>query len=142
MRVSISRHPQCFDIEFDQDLPLFPEPNRPRYSSRGDYVFSRDLNLDAYASQMAAANAGVIPVELPGEPRLAYREFLTELVTIPGLVGIFSANRYCLRIHAGRHFETARMASQLAAVIHRWFYPDQDANYTVLDSSGEVVEQR
>jgi len=140
MRVSISRHPQCFDIEFDQDLPLFPEPNRPRYTSRGDYIFSRDLNLDAYASQMAAANAGCMPVELPGEPRHAYREFLSELVTIPGLVGIFSTNRYCLRIHAGRHFKPAQIASQLATVIRRWFYPDQEGRYTVLGSSGELVE--
>jgi hypothetical protein len=81
-----------------------------------------------------------MPVELPGEPRHAYREFLSELVTIPGLVGIFSTNRYCLRIHAGRHFKPAQIASQLATVIRRWFYPDQEGRYTVLGSSGELVE--
>lgn len=141
MRVSISRHPQFFEIEFDQDLPLFPEPNRPKFSSRDDYLCSRALDLDAYASQMATANAGCIPFELPGESRQAYREFLTELVLIPGLVGIFSANRYSLRIHAGRHFDASRIASLVATVVRRWFYPNQEARYTVLGSSGEVIEQ-
>jgi hypothetical protein len=82
MKISTSRLQPFFDIEFDQDLPLFPEPIRPRYSGRDGYLFSRALDLNAYATQLAAENAGCLPFELSGDPQQAYREFLTDLVVI------------------------------------------------------------
>ena len=140
MKISTSRLQPFFDIEFDQDLPLFPEPIRPRYSGRDGYLFSRALDLDAYATQLTAENAGCIPFELSGDPQQAYREFLTDLLLIPGLVGIVSANRYSLKIHAGRHFEECRIASRVADVVRRHFYPEGEPQFVVTGISGQIAE--
>ena len=141
MKISTSRIQPFFDIEFDQDLPLFPEPIRPRYSGRDGYLFSRALDLNAYATQLAAENAGCLPFELSGDPQQAYREFLTDLVVIPGLIGIISANRYSLRIQAGRHFEAIQIASLVADVVHRHFYPEEEPQFVVTGISGQIAEQ-
>jgi len=141
MKISASRLQPFFDIEFDRDLPLFPEPIRPKFSGRDGYLFSRAQDLDAYATQMATENAGCIPFELPGEPQQAYGEFLTDLVVIPGLIGIISANRYSFRIQAGRHFEASRIASLVADVVRRHFYPEGESQFVVMGISGQVAEQ-
>ena len=141
MKISTSRIQPFFDIEFDQDLPLFPEPIRPKYSGRDGYLFSRAQDLDAYATQLVAENAGCIPFELAGDPQQAYREFLTDLVVIPGLIGIISANRYSFKIQAGRHFEASRIASLVADVVRRHFYPGGEPQFVVTGISGQVEAQ-
>lgn len=141
MKIFTSRLQPFFDIEFDHDLPLFPEPIRPRYLGRDGYLFSRALDLDAYATQLAAENAGCTPFELSGDPQQAYREFLIDLLLIPGLIGIVSANRYSLKIHAGRHFEASQIASFVADVVHRHFYPEGEPQFVVFGMSGQVEAQ-
>lgn len=141
MKISTSRFQSFFDVEFDHDLPLFPEPIRPKHSGRDGYLFSRAQNVDSYATQMATENAGCIPFELPGVPQRTYREFLIDLVVIPGLIGILSANRYSVRIQAGRHFDASRIASLVADAVRRHFYPDEEPRFIVLGISGQVVEQ-
>jgi hypothetical protein len=122
------------DVEFDRDLPMFPEPNRARYRSYDGHIFSRTQSVNEYAKDMAARNAGCTPVEMHGEPCQTYREFLNDLLIIPGFVGIVAASRYLVRIEAGRYFNVSKIASLVADVVRRHFYSEAGIQFQIVEA--------
>jgi len=137
MKIYSKRLRPYIDVEFDCDLPLFPVPNRTKYMSRDGYIFSRSQPLNDYARDMAAQNVGCMPVEIHGEPYQTYREFLNDLLVIPGFVGIVAASRYSMRIEAGRYFDISEIASFLAGVVSRYFYSEEGIQFQI---SGAPVD--
>lgn len=141
MKVFSKKLRPFFDVEFDRDLPMFPEPNRTRYRSYDGHIFSRTQPIKEYAKDMAALNAGCMPVEMHGEACQTYREFLNDLLIIPGFVGIVAASRYSVRIGTGRYFNVSEIASLVADVVRRHFYSEAGIQFQILDALEDTTQR-
>ena len=132
---------QHADIDFDRELPIFPEPNPPatRFTHflfhRGQSNY-RTGSLRHFAVAMWRGNHGFWSVEVD-DPR-RYVEFGRDLLLIEGLNGITTASRFTIGITVGRCFDAAEVATAVAGIVHKHFYRDEAL--TVSHNGNPVAE--
>jgi len=132
MKVVVTKHPYADQVElqFSHELPVFADSRQlcsPRYSN---WILDRSTVLTEYAEAMVCENAGAFSVELVN-PWRHYLLFVSELIVIPGLVGIAEAHRYSLLLQVGRCFQEQRVARAVAAAICKYFYSAEKLSLSV-----------
>lgn len=75
-----------------------------------------------WATRQAKLNIGRFSQEIPAITH-TFAEFLSTLVTIPGLEALDAASRYSLTLRVGRCFDRLEVAHQVVRLLLRAFYP-------------------
>ena len=127
-RVSVSSNQQT-DLDFDRELPIFPESNR-RFASRfSDFLFDRGqltrrAMMQEFAEAMWRRNRGHWSVEVSNADQ--FMEFARSLLLVDGLNAIVSASRFTIRIDTGRCFDGCEVATAVARIVHEHFFPTEE----------------
>ena len=139
-RVSVSSN-QHTDLDFDRELPIFPEPHRKFASRFSDLLFDRGQLtrrgiMQEFAEVMWRRNRGHWSVEICNTDQ--YLEFAHSLLVVDGLNAIVSATRFTIRIDTGRCFDGCEVATTVARIVHEHFFPTEE----LAVSSGPGWRQR
>ena len=118
-RVSVSSNQQT-DLDFDRELPIFPESNRRMASRFSDFLFDRGqltrrAIMQEFAEAMWRRNRGHWSVEVCNADQ--FMEFARSLLLVDGLNAIVSASRFTIRIDTGRCFDGCEVATAVARIV-------------------------
>jgi len=139
-RVSVSSN-QHTDLDFDRELPIFPEPHRKFASRFSNFLFDRGQLtrrgiMQEFTEVMWRRNRGHWSVEICNTDQ--YLEFARSLLVVDGLNAIVSATRFTIRINTGRCFDGCEVATAVARIVHEHFFPTEE----LAVSSGPGWRQR
>ena len=130
VRVAELSHNKNVAIDFSHDIPCFPSPPSHRWlHDNAGLLFTRNEYLSIAAAAMACENAGMLPIEFSDRPQAVYLDFLTDLVRVPGFVGIRFSDRYSLHASVGKLFEPTRVGREIAGLLQRHFYPKESLDF-------------
>ena len=141
---TISHNRKIIVIEFDRDIPLFPETTGWTFPNRrqNNHLFDRGRPLDTYACSMAFENQGAIPLEFSRRPYDIYFEFLQDLVCLPGFVAIAAADRYSITIAIGKLFDFRQIVHQVSLLVQQHFYPDEAIDMEMTEAVNLAAKTR
>ena len=127
-RVSVSSNQQT-DLDFDRELPIFPEPSRKMASRFSDVLFDRGRLtrrgiMREFADAMWRRNRGHWAIEIINADQ--FMEFARSLLTVDGLNAIVSASRFTIRMETGRCFDGREVATAVARIVHEHFFPAEE----------------
>jgi hypothetical protein len=88
-------------------------------------LFQAPRWIEFYCGKLATFNYGRVPFELE-RPLETFRDVLTELSSIPGLVDVTDIDPYTVGIAIGDMFDSGEVASRIARAFQVAFYPDED----------------
>lgn len=138
IRQSIVYYPEwrepVYGIHLSEELPLPPgllQRDRRRCSG----YLGRHSRLEYYADRLATVNRGKFAVELVS-PRSTYRDFLRDIVFLPGVICIMDWTRYALYLEIARCFDPAAVLRPAGECIHHYFYSETKL---VLENEGAIT---
>ena len=130
IRVAELSHNKNVAIDFNHDIPCFPKPPSRRWLlDNHGLLLTRNEYLSTAAYAMAVENVGTLPIEFSDRPQAVYLRFLTDLVCVPGFVGIRYSDRYSLHASVGRLFDPIKVGCEIAALVQQHFYPNETGEF-------------
>ena len=139
--VSVSSNQQT-DLDFDRELPIFPESNRRMASRFSDFLFDRGqltrrTIMREFADAMWRRNRGQWSVEICNADQ--FMEFARSLLTVDGLNAIISASRFTIRLQTGRCFDGHEVATAVARIVHEHFFPSEELSISTAPGRNRKV---
>ncbi len=127
MKVMLTRDVNRVTIHFSCELPILIPTFQPHeWALPYPWLLSRATSLAGFADRLCRVNAGKFSVEL-SSPGQSFRDFVEELVVVPGLVQVLDSDRYSLTIETGECFSTATVCQAVADCVTRHFHPTETA---------------
>ncbi len=121
---------QHVEIDFDRELPVFPEPSRNLHPRFSEFLVHRSMltlhrnSLLQFADAMWHRNRGRWSVEISHPAQ--YLEFGRSLLLVDGLNGITAASRFTLHVKIGRCFDGHEVGTAIARTVHEHFFPTEE----------------
>jgi len=121
-------------LHFPVELPILVSVP-PYWGDCG--IADRSTPVIRWANKQARINVGRFSQEIPSIAH-TFAEFLTTLVTIPGLEALQAASRYSLTLRVGRCFDRLEIAHQVVRLLLHAFYPIYIADGTPIVLEGKL----